>query len=353
MLTLPPAERPHLMTGHLVAPQEGWSFSRELLQKLTSKGLPTGTWHVSPLLTFGAGTGVSAAVLTLGFFVFLQPHPPALAQASRDQVAQEVASAKAPSTLAQAQKEETPAQAELVAANPSPSPVAADLVASLSTPEEKVYAYHLALAQGFLRKAVELSQQTKELQNEETKKNILSSLEQALQAANKAIESDARQGAGFLVRARIYKTAAAVKPELSTQSDQDLTIAKALGINAALFGNDTSLLEYLPTQQATNLAGAPVVADAEEGNQTQVSDSSTGNGTQGRVTLPAGSTTVSVSLPTLKSTQSLRVNPADPAANRTNALFSITQRVDGQGFTIQSSQTLSSNLELEWRAIDE
>lgn len=352
MLNLPPTERPHIMTGHLVEPKKGWSFSEDFLSKLRSTSVPTGTWNVSPLVTFGLGTSASAAVLTLGFFVFLQPHQPALALDSRDEVAMAIEAAKAPTAVAQAMDATSDVtQAELASAT-SPSPNA-DLTASLSSPEDKVYAYHLALAQGFLKKAIELSQQTKSAQSESAKQEILSSLEQALQASNKAIEGNPRQGAGFLVRARIYKTAAVIKPELNTQGDQDLTIARTLGINTALFGGDTSILEYLPTQQATELAGMPVVADAEEGNDTEVSGSSTANGSQGRVVMKSGTDKITVAFPTLTAKQSLRVNPVDPSANRTNALFSIVQRVDGQGFTIQSSQTLPGDLELEWRAVDE
>lgn len=350
MLTLPPAEQAYLHTSHLVEPQPSvwWQKISQRFQQ------PHHSIHVSPVLTFLVGCGLSAVTLTGGALAIMQPRQPTLAESARQEVATALESAKAPSNfIADAQAaapSPLPTPSPETLASPSPT---AQLASALNSPEEKVYAYHVALAQGFLQKAIDLSQSTKNAQGEQEKQQILQSLEQALQAVNKAIEGDARQGAGFLVRARIYKTAAVVKPELNGKGDQDLTIARALGVNAALLGSDTSLLEYLPTQQATEMAGLPVVADAEEGNTTTVVDTSAGNAEQGRITMLAHSESLQVSFPGLKPTHSLRVNPVDPALNRANILFSITKRQDGQGFTIQSSQPLSENLELEWRAIDQ
>lgn len=352
MLTLPPAERPILQTAHLAAPQAGMRFSFDWFKNPGSFTLPQLEWKTTPAFGFALGTTTATVLATTLFFTVLQPNTPGMSDTERTQLSQEIASARAPSNfVAQASATALPE-----AAAPSPSPTTAELASTAPTtgsPTEKVYAYQLALGQGFLKKAVDLSQQSRTGQTDTQRNAILQSLDQALQAINKAIELDPAQGAGFLVRARIYKTAAVIKPELSANSEQDLTIARALGVNANLLGTDTSILEFLPTEQATNLAGAPVVADAEEGNQTTVTGSSAGNASTGRVTLAAGQNTLTINYPGLKPTESLRIDVLDRAQNTRNALFSVVNRVDGQGFTIQSSQPLENNIELEWRAIHE
>lgn len=351
MLTLPPAERPILHTAHLAVPQTGWHFSLNWLKRPETLTLPQMEFKGSPLFGFAIGTTTATAIASLAFFTVLQPHPPGLKDAQRSELTQEIAAARAPSNfVAQANAQTVP---EVM---PTPSPTTAELTSAAPTagsPTEKVYAYQLALGQGFLKKAVDLSQQSRTGQTETQRTAILQSLDQALQAINKAIELDPAQGAGFLVRARIYKTASVIKPELNTNSEQDLTIARTLGVNANLLGTDTSILEFLPTEQATNLAGAPVVADAEEGNNTTVAGSSSGNASTGRVTLAQGQTTLTISYPGLKATESLRIDVVDRTQNSGNALFSVVNRADGQGFTIQSSKPLENNIELEWRAIHE
>ncbi len=361
MLTLPPSELPTLQTHNLVVPRSRWLLSLDWLRHPEKLTLPQRDWNTSPVFGFALGTTTATIVATALFFTVLQPRTPGLSDDLRSELTQEIAAARAPSSfLADASAAELPE----VIPSPSPvaipslesAPVAAELASSappVGSPTEKVYAYQLALSQGFLKKAVDLSQQSRNSQTENQRNAILQSLDQALSAANKAIELDAAQGAGFLVRARIYKTAATLKPELNTNSEQDLIIARALGVNAHLLGTDTSILEFLPTQQATELASAPIIADAEEGNATTVSGSSTGNTAQGRITLAAGQTTLAVSYPALKATQSLRIDVVNRAQNSGNALFSVVNRVDGQGFSIQSSKPLENNIELEWRAIHE
>lgn len=348
MLTLPPAERPHLATAHLAAPKVGWRPSLDWLRNPSNMTLPQLAWQGSPLIGFAMGTTAATAVASGLFFVVLQPHTPSVASDMRSELTQEIATAKAPTEfVAQAGATNMPEAA------PSPSPTAASLASTAGSPTDKVYAYQLALSQGFLKKAVDLSQQTRTDQTQTQRSAILQSLDQALEAVNKAIELDAAEGAGFLIRARIYKTAAVIKPELGAKSEQDLVIARALGVDANLLGTDTSILEFLPTQQAQNLAGAPVIADAEEGKAASISGTTSGNSSSGRVTLGAGATTLAISYPGLKATESLRIDVVNRAQNTGNVLFSVVKRVDGQGFTIQASKALENNIELEWRAIHE
>jgi hypothetical protein len=350
VLILPPAERPVLHTSHLVVPRAGRHFSFDWLKYPDKLTLPQIEWKTTPVFGFAVGTTTATLVASGLFFTVLQPHTPGLKDAQRTELTQEIAAARAPSSFV------AQASANNMESIPSPSPTTAELASAApaaGSPTEKVYAYQLALSQGFLKKAVDLSQQSRTSQTETQRNAILQSLDQALQAVNKAIELDPAQGAGFLVRARIYKTAAVIKPELNTNSEQDLVIARALGVNANLLGTDTSILEFLPTEQANNLAGTPVIADAEEGKQASVSGTSTGNASTGKVVLAQGQTTLTINYPGLKPTESLRIDVLNRAQNTGNALFSVVNRVDGQGFTIQSSKPLENNIELEWRAIHE
>lgn len=349
MLSLPPTEHPSLSTNHLVEPQSGWQSSLHWFKKPHLPTLSVKEWRSTPVFGFALGTLLATSATSTLAFQLLQPNPPALTEKNESSYSKELASAQAPSTfLAQA-------ETTLDTTTPSPSPLAAELVSApaANSPTEKVYAYQVVLAQGFLKKAVDLSQQSRNSQTENQRTAIMQSLDQALQAVNKAIELDPTQGAGFLIRARIYKTATVLQPELAAKSEQDLLIARTLGVNSELLGTDTSALELLPTEQAQNLASAPVIADAEEGTQTNVTSNFQGNALSGKTTLAAGQTLIQVAYPELKATQSLRVDVIDKSQNPSHILFSIVNRVDGQGFTIQASRAPENNIDLEWRAIHE
>lgn len=273
------------------------------------------------------------AASPLAFAWVSQPHGPNLSSTNQQLVSAYLdESGRTGDTALVADASETPA--------PSPTDSPLPEAQLTSSAETGTYAYHLSLAQGFLTKAVTESQSTSQAQTESQRSAILAYLQQALEAANKAIEMEPTQGIGFLVRARVYKTASAVKPELGPMAEQDLTIARALGIN----GDSLTIpnpLEHLPT----------VVAAPEEGKTTTVSAETSTNTLSGRVILPTGNRTVDVSFPGLTPQMNLRVDPVDEAQNSNNAIFTIVTRQEGVGFTIQSTLPAPQDVVLEWRAI--
>lgn len=315
-MELPPVENPALITSHLISVSDR---PRYRLPHLSGRA-------------FGL---LSLAVLPIMFLLFGQPNPPTLSAANRSLVSAYLAdSGRTPAAVAQTDS----AAAPLPDSAPSPSPTAE--LASITGPTG--FNYQLSLAQGFLTKAITRSQQTATGQTEADRQQVLAYLQQALDAANQAIDSAPTQGLGFLVRARVYKTAAAVKPELTAMAEQDLAIARALGVSSDQLAAPNPL-EYLPT----------VVAAPEEGNQASVSGETGNNAQSGRVILAQGNRIVDVSFPGLSPLMSLRVDPVDPSQNAQNAIFTVVSRVEGSGFTIQSTVPVANDIVLEWRAITE
>jgi len=228
----------------------------------------------------------------------------------------------------------------------------AELASSASNVKNKTYAYHLTLAQGFLKKAIDLSQNSQGAQSEGQKAEIKKYLDQSLESANKAIESDAREGSGFLVRARIYKTGAVLDPTLTELSDQDLQIARALGIDSNYLTEGQDVYDLLPTQQATDLAGAPIIADPESGNDSTVATETNDNSQTGTIIMPTGKTEITVNLPSLTAGQSIQVN-STPDQDTAGATYMVKSQEVGTGFTIQSSQAVDHDVMIEWRVISE
>lgn len=337
MPVLPPVEVASLQTNHLIQPQAaGWQLPSFTLPNLS------GSWELASRL---AAPGIASIVFTIAAVVVLQPHAPQLSAAQRDEVA---------SVLEQETNAPVAAiPAELVSADSAQPQATITPASTADASTARQYLYHASLAQGFLAKAVQVSQQTSQAgQTETDRQSILASLEQALQAVNQAIALDDTQGAGFLLRARIYKTASVIRPELAPYADKDLEVARSLGVDASLLAGNGDVLQLLPTEQATNLAGVPIIADVEEGQNTTVQTSAGTNSNAKQITMPSGWNTIFVSYPGLKANQTLRVDVVDPAQNRAHNTFTVTSREEGRGFTITSNAPVQQDVLLEWRAIE-
>jgi len=325
------------------------------------------------------------AVLPIGILVWAQPSTPQLKAHNQQMVSSYISQQKQPANMIANAYQETPlpgaenaeampaqAQEDLTAAtlvssldstNPNSAPTAPSLTSGSKTgasagsqnvllsSEEKAYRYNLTLAQGFLRKAVQTSQTTASTQTADDQANILNYLEQALTAANTAVELNPTNGLGFLLRARVYKTASGIKPELAAKGDQDLTIAQALGVQDIDILSE-NVLDQLPTQQATNLAGGPIVADAEEGSNTTVQTETLNNATQGEIILPAGEVSVFVPYTALNNTMQISVEVSPNSLSQPQTPLRVSSRKSGEGFTIQSFNSLSEDVTLFWRIVE-
>lgn len=364
MSGLPPIESAHLETAHLQswgqvdsAVNQALGVSSTHAARYRTADTPSRRRRlpVSPLIT---GVVLVAISLPTAFLYLAQPHQPTMDDSQQQKMAMYLDENKQAQQqmVASAQEDQAYMPATLTGADtaidetPLTATTDANLVASNPNVKNKTYAYHLTLAQGFLKKAIDLSQQTTGNQSEQQKADIKKFLDQALEEANKAIEADAREGAGFLVRARVYKTSAVLDPSLSELSDQDLQIARALGIDSNYLDSGSDVYDLLPTQQATDLAGAPVIADPEEGNQDTVTTATDANAQTGTVVMSANQTETTVSLPSLQDGQTLQVE-ASAGQDTGGATFIIKSQTAGQGFTVQSTQALDHDVTLQWRVI--
>ncbi|MCD8484803.1 hypothetical protein LRY65_00510 [Candidatus Woesebacteria bacterium] len=357
MYGLPPQEIATIDTSLLRSPEPAWKVSFTRLASATSELSVT---QLRPWMALSL-----VAVLPLGFIFWSQPTTPQLRAHNQQLVSSYLAQQQQPgnqiaSTFSETAPEsdtattDTPVDAQLVSAttsSPETNSTATDLVNSqviLST-EQKAYRYHLTLAQGFLRKAIQLSQSTAGTQTNADRDSIMQYLDEALAAANTAIDLDPTNGLGFLLRARIYTTASAINPELAAKGDQDLVIAQALGVQDVNILEE-SVLDQLPTQQANNnLASGPIVADAEEGSDTTIGTKTADNALQGEVVLPAQQTEIFVPFTGLTDTMQITVEVSPNSASQPHTPFRVSSRKSGEGFTIQSFNPLEENVTLFWR----
>ncbi len=355
---LPPQEIATINTSLLQPPAPAWQDS---FSKLLSYPGELTSAHFRPWMLV-----TTVAILPLGFIFWAQPNTPQLQAHNQKMVSGYLAQQKQPANQVasafvennQVPTETAPTPANLASATSDTTNITAPLEAELAnstnqvlSSEQKAYRYNLTLAQGFLRKAVQTSQDTSGNQSSADQQNILSSLEQALSAANTAIDLDPTNGLGFLLRARVYKTASAIQPELASKSEQDLAIAQALGVqNIDILSEN--VLDHLPTQQATNLAGGPIIADPEEGSTAIVQTETINNSQQGEVILPAGQTEIFVPFTLLTDTMQISVQVSPNSPSQPHTPLRVSGRKTGQGFTIQSFNSLDENVTLFWRIVE-
>lgn len=354
---LPPREIATIDTSLLHSPAPLWRDS--LSQWLSYPGELVSD-HFRPWMALSV-----VAILPLGFVLWAQPSTPQMRAhnekmvssylAQQQQPANQVASAYQENPIEVAETDNTVVASaqETSEASTISDPVEAELASSSNvvlSSEQKAYRYHLTLAQGFLRKAIQTSQDTAGTQTAADQENILSYLDQALAAANSAIDLDPTNGLGFLLRARIYTTASAVKPELAAKGDQDRAIAQALGVQDVDILSE-SVLDQLPTEQATNLAGGPVIADAEEGTNATVQTETANNTQQGEIILPAGQVEVFVPFTALTDTMQVSVQVSPNSPSQPHTPLRVASRKSGQGFTIQSFNSLEEDVTLFWRVV--
>lgn len=349
---LPPREIATINTSLLQQPSPAWQAS---FAKLFSYPQELTSTHFRPWMALSF-----VAILPLGIVFWAQPNTPQLKAHNQKMVSSYLAQQQRPanqvaSAYQEAPSETTaPAPANLASTDSFDPTSQTDLASSSNivlSSEQKAYRYNLTLAQGFLRKAIQTSQETASTQTANDKNTILSYLEQALTAANTAVDLDPTNGLGFLLRARIYKTASTIQPELAAKGDQDLTIAQALGVQDIDILNE-NVLDHLPTQQATNLAGGPVIADTEEGSNTVVQTGTTNNSRQGEVVLPANQTEIFVPFTQLTDTMKISVQVSPNSPSRPHTPLRVSSRKNGQGFTIQSFNSLNENVTLFWRIVE-
>lgn len=225
---------------------------------------------------------------------------------------------------------------------------AQNLADAQNTQEQGVsntFEYEISLANGFLKKAVDLSNTSGE-QTVEQKDMIIQLLGQAMDAANRAIKMNPNSPEGYTSRGRIYQTTSAVRPEMKALADQDFEKARQLGspspTQAPTMKNP---LELLPTEQAQSSQTA-MIAGPEDGKQKEtVKGSAEQNATRGSVTLAAGTSEVYVPYAQVKDTTQLYVTAN---TNPENVTIYVKNKEAGAGFTIAATSAPSAPLEITW-----
>lgn len=204
--------------------------------------------------------------------------------------------------------------------------------------------YELSLSNGFLQKAIKVSNSSSE-QTVDEKNQVIQLLNQAMEAANRAIQLAPNDPRAYTSRGRVYLASAVVKPEMKALSDQDFAKAAELGSpNPSLAPSTQDPMELLPTQQAANGQQAMIAAPEEQANA-NVSGQEGANAHKGQVTLPSGSSEVFVPYSSVKSDTQLYVT-AD--VNPENLTLYVKNKEEGVGFTVASTSAPASPVEITW-----
>lgn len=207
------------------------------------------------------------------------------------------------------------------------------------------FEYEISLANGFLKKAVELSNTAGE-QTMDQKDMIIQLLSQAIEAANRSIKLNPNSPDGYTSRGRIYQVTSAVKPEMRALANQDFEKAKQLGSPSPTTAPSTkNPLELLPTEQAQKQSTA-MIAGSEDGKTKEtIQGAAEQNAKRGTVTLEAGKSEVVVPYTSVKDTTQLYVTANN---NPENVTIYVKNKEAGVGFTIAAPSAPSAPLEITW-----
>ena len=231
-----------------------------------------------------------------------------------------------------------------------------DVIASSTSPsytltntkptQTSSYSYELSLAQGFLQKAVQLSN-ANQPQSEEDKAQIVEYLNQALLASNRAVQLDPLDHRAFTIRARIYKATSVMKPENAALADADLAKAKELGAPDTSIQNEAPALEQLPTQTAQSPIQA-LIAAPESSASAETSSTISSNSTSGKATIYKDLEAVFVSAPQTKADSTIT---AEILGEAYNLQTYIKNKRDQEGFTIGLTGPAPKDIQISWTIV--
>ena len=207
------------------------------------------------------------------------------------------------------------------------------------------FEYELSLANGFLKKAVEISNRS-EVQTVEEKDMIVQLLNQGLDASNRAIDMNPNNPEGYTSRGRIYQATSVIKPEMKTLADQDFAKASSLGSpNPTQAPETKNPLELLPTEQAQGQATAMIAGPGDTKTKETVQGSAEQNAVRGTITLPAGAVEVTVPYPQVQDTTQLYVTAEK---NPENLTLYVKNKQAGVGFTVAATSAPTAPVDITW-----
>jgi len=203
--------------------------------------------------------------------------------------------------------------------------------------------YELSLSSGFLRKAIQLSNSTTN-QTAEDKNRIIGLLNQALEAANRAIESAPNDARAYTTRGRVYQATSVVKPEMKAMADADFAKAKQLGASTPTAPSaPANPMELLPTEQA-NAQQTAMIAGPNGAVRQSVAGTASDNANKGTVTLQSGEKELFISFPGLKADTKVYVQPEGDSAS----VFYVKNKEAGKGFTVAATEAVTAPTNITW-----
>lgn len=229
------------------------------------------------------------------------------------------------------------------------SPVSSLPQQEMNNPQKEDASYELSLSNSFLQKAVALSNST-ENQTDQQKYQIIAYLDQALSAANRAVALAPQDFHTYSTRGRVYQAIAVIKPEMKGLADKDLAQAKSLSNTSSIAQTtSTAISDSSPNTTPSNIPSSGIIAAPNPDQQQTTSATAQSNAKRGTAILPTQTTEVFVSYPQVKDTTQLYVT-ADK--NPDNVTLYIKNKEAGVGFTIATTSTPSSPLDITWWEIE-
>ena len=205
------------------------------------------------------------------------------------------------------------------------------------------YEYELSLAQGFLKKAVALSNQS-QVQSVEEKNKIVPYLNQAVGSASRAIELNANDARGFAIRAKIYTAIASINPEMQTLADADTQQAASLsGSTLQATPIQENPLDLLPTQQAqAPQATDTLIAAPTDGEQATLQSTTETNATSGTAIIKQNEQEVRVDTTALLESSLVFATGPDGVSTF------IKNKEPNNGFTVGTTAPVLEDTQIHW-----
>lgn len=203
----------------------------------------------------------------------------------------------------------------------------------------------ITLSQGFLNKAVSLSQQTP--QTDSNKQQIISFLEQSLDYSNKAVLTQPNNPQTYLLRAQILTSIGQTNPQAIYRAEEDLEMAQKLANGQSVsLPQSINPLDILPSRQAS-LTQDLIVAAPQESSSSTASAENSSNATTTSVTLLAGQTQLQVSSSKITPSSYIYLIPQQ----KTNQPVYISSKTTGS-FTISTNKPLNTNITIDYWIIN-
>lgn len=148
-------------------------------------------------------------------------------------------------------------------------------------------------AQAYLEKAIDLSKQTD--QTEEDRQKIITLLNQSLDFSNQAVLAAPNAPQTYLIRARVLASSTSLRPDALQLAQKDLEIAQRLsGGEKVSLPTQVNLLQLSPTQQAALAQNLIIAAPGESSTSADTTSETSSNIIKNQVTLKAGTDHVTI-----------------------------------------------------------